>query len=149
MKYSNVVRRAAVLTASAVLGATLAMPASAATYMVDGVAEMQFPAPTTPPVNAPWGPDGYPGDTIELQSYNGTFNLTPGITTHTINMLDWTIDYTYGGTATDPYDWSDVITPFSLDREITIGGVTGTLSQTGQLTNSWDNDYVTIDEVSL
>jgi hypothetical protein len=32
-----------------------------------------FPAPTTPPADAPWGTNGYPGDTVAFQAY--TFDL--------------------------------------------------------------------------
>jgi hypothetical protein len=60
---------ASVLTASAVMTVT---------YTVDGVAPQQFAGLVTPPADAPWGPNGYPGDTVELQAYTGSLDLTPG-----------------------------------------------------------------------
>ena len=128
----------------AVVSMSLALPARAAlvTYTVDGVSQ-QFPAPTTPPENAPWGVDGYPGDTVALQSYTGSFDLAAGTSIQKINTLLWTIDYTYGGTATDPDAWSDVSFSFDLARNMTIAGVGPvSLSQGGSLLCSWDNDYL-------
>ena len=130
--------------ALAIVGLTLALPAQAVltSYTVDGVAPIQLTAPTTPPADAPWGVNGYPGDTVALQSYTGTFDLTVGTSIQKINSLLWTVDYTYGGTATDANAWSDVSFNLSADRNITIGGQTATLSQTGSLTAAWDNDYL-------
>ena len=133
----------------AVAGLTVALPAQAAlvNYTVDGTAPQQFAAPTTPPADAPWGPNGYPGDTVSLQSYTGSFDLTPGTTIQQINTLLWTIDYTYGGTATDPDQnaWSDLSFVFNATRNMTIDGVGPvSISQAGSLLSTWDNDYLSL-----
>ena len=127
-----------------IAGLALASPTYAVlvTYTVDGVAAQQFASPTTPPADAAWGVNGYPGDTVELQSYTGTFDLTVGTTIQKINSLLWTVNYTYGGTATDANAWSDVPFTLSAIREIQIGEATATLSQTGSLNAQWDNDYL-------
>ena len=116
--------------------------ASLVSYTVNGVAPQQLTAPIAAPADAPWGAAGYPGDTVELQSYTGTFDLTLGTSTQKINSLLWLVNYTYGGTATDPNAWSDVSFDLNATREIHIGTETATLSQTGLLTASWDNDYL-------
>jgi hypothetical protein len=113
------------------------------TYSTGGVTQ-QFPSPTTPPTNAPWGPNGYPGDTVELESYTGSLDLTPGAQTLKINTLLWNIDYTYGGTDTDPYAWNDIHFNFNLVQDMTIDGVSGTISQPGSLDAAWDNDYLAL-----
>ena len=110
-------------------------------YTVSGWLQ-QFPGPITPPGNAPWGPSGYPGDTVELQTYTGTLPL--GTSIQKINTLLWTIDYTYGGTATDPDAWSDLLFNFSASRSISIGSATGDLIQSGQLKATWENDFLGI-----
>jgi len=114
-------------------------------YTVDGWSQ-QFPAPTTPPANAPHGSNGYPGDTVALQTYTTTtdiLDLTPGTYTQKINTLLWTIDYTYGGTATDPNAWSNLSFGVNTTRGITFdGGATGSFSQTGLLEVTYDNDYL-------
>ena len=133
--------------ATAILVIVLAFPAAAVTvnYTVGGTGPMQFPAETPPPSGAPWGEDGYPGDTVELQQYTGTLELTPGTYYQKINTLLWTIDYTYGGTA-DCWDypacWSELSFAVSAPRPITIHTLSGSLSQTGQLECDWDNDYL-------
>jgi hypothetical protein len=115
-------------------------------YTVSAWGPNQYPAPTTPPVGAPHGVDGYPGDTLWLDSYSGALDLTPGTYTLGINTFDWTVDYTYGGTATDPEDWSNITHDITLTRTLTFaGGPSVTLSQDLLLENTWDNDYVTID----
>jgi len=128
----------------ALAGSTLATPAYAIVvpYTVDGVAPQQFTAPTTPPANAPWGVNGYPGDTVALQSYTGTLDLSLGTSVQKINSLLWTVNYTYGGTATDPNAWSDIQFNLNASREIHIGADTALLSQAGSLSASWDNDYL-------
>jgi len=124
---------------------TLSARATLVTYTVDGVAPQQFAAPATPPADAPWGPNGYPGDTVELQSYTGSFDLVAGTTIQQINTLLWTIDYTYGGTATDPNAWSDVSFTFNATRNMTIDGVGPvSLTQGGSLLCTWDNDYLSL-----
>lgn len=116
--------------------------ASLVSYTVDAVAPLQLTAATPAPADAPWGSSGYPGDTVELQSYTGTFDLTLGTSTQKINSLLWLVNYTYGGTATDPNAWSDVSFDLNVARQIHIGTETATLSQTGLLNASWDNDYL-------
>lgn len=112
-------------------------------YSADGWSQ-QFPASITPPANAPWGPNGYPGDTVALQAYAGTLDLTPGTSTQKINSLLWTIDYTYGGTENDPNAWSDLHFVFNAVRNLTIDGVTGSIGQGGNLDAQWDNDYLSL-----
>jgi hypothetical protein len=112
-------------------------------YTVAAWGPTSYPAPTTPPANAPWGVNGYPGDTLTLQTYTGSLALTPGTSTQKINTLLWTIDYTYGGTATNPDAWSDVSFNVSTLRNISFaGGPTGPLSQTGLLKATWENDFL-------
>ena len=113
-------------------------------YTVEGWGPTMYPGPVTPPANAPWGPNGYPGDTVEFQTFTGTLDLTPGISTQKINTLLWTIDYTYAGTATDPDAWSDLSFNPKTVRNISFdGGATKySLSQNGLLEVTWDNDYL-------
>ncbi|MCX5805964.1 MAG: hypothetical protein NT010_07845 [Proteobacteria bacterium] len=114
-------------------------------YTVSGWGPTSYPAPTTPPSNAPWGTDGYPGDTLELVTYTGSLNLEPGTYTQKINTLLWTINYTYGGTATDPSQeaWRDLSFNVNASRTIYFAAASGSLSQTGLLEVKWDNDYLT------
>jgi hypothetical protein len=119
-------------------------------YTVAGWGPTQYPASTTPPDNAPWGVNGYPGDTLELQTYTGTLDLTPGTSTQKIDTLLWTIDYTYGGTATDLNAWSDLSFIVTAPRNISFNaGPIGSLSQTGLLKATWDNDYVSFFDGSM
>ena len=126
--------------------AGLAFAASAhatlVSYTVDGVAAQQYAGSVTPPADAPWGVNGYPGDTVALQSYTGSFDLTLGTSVQKINSLLWTVNYTYGGTATDPNAWSDVLSSIDATRLIHIGTETATISQFGTLDAAWDNDYL-------
>ena len=128
----------------AIAGMALSMPAHAVVipYTVDGVDAQQFASPVTPPADAPWGVNGYPGDTVALQSYTGSFDLALGTSIQKINSLLWTVDYTYGGTATDPNAWSDVLFNINANRLIHIGTQTASLSQAGTLLAAWDNDYL-------
>ena len=137
------------MTICAVVIFVMAMSAGATTinYTVSGWGPNQYPASITPPANAPWGVDGYPGDTLEMVTYTGTLDLTPGTYNLKINTLNWTIDYTYGGTATNPDDWSNVFHNITAIRSISFdGGPSGSLSQTALLENQWANDFLTIDE---
>jgi hypothetical protein len=103
---------------------------------------MQFPSDLVVPDNAPWGPDGYPGDTVELQTYTGTLDLTVGTTVQKINTLLWTIDYTYGGT---PEPWPDITFDFATPRNISIdAGPAGNLNQNGHLLVNYYNDYLSL-----
>jgi hypothetical protein len=130
----------------------MAMSAGAATvnYTVSAWGPNQYPAPTAPPEGAPWGVNGYPGDTLGLVTYTGTLELTPGIYELKINTLDWTINYTYGGTETAwdyPNHWSDVLFSITAIRSISFNaGPAGSLSQTGLLTCKWDDDYLTFND---
>ncbi len=131
----------AALTTLAISGPATADVVS---YTVTGWAH-QYPAPTTPPANAPWGVNGYPGDTLEMVTYTGALDLTPGTYTLKINLLEWTIDYTYGGTATDPNAWSDLTFNDTAIRSISFAsGPSGFLSQTARLEATWENDFLTI-----
>ena len=139
--------RKALSAALAVAGLAAASNAQAVlvTYTVDGVAPQQFPAATTPPANAPWGVNGYPGDAVELQSYTATVDVPIGISYQQINTLLWTVNYTYGGTATDPNDWSELLFNVDGSRGMSIAGAgSGTLSQGGLLDVGWDNDYLSL-----
>ncbi len=133
----------------AVVISVMAMSAGAATvnFTVSGWGANQYPASILPPESAPWGVDGYPGDTLELVTYSGTLDLAPGSYELKINTLLWTIDYTYGGTETDPEAWSNVFHSITAIRSISFdGGPSGSLSQTALLENQWENDFLTIDE---
>ena len=117
--------------------------AHAVSYTVAGWGPTQYPGPVTPPAGSPHGADGYPGDTLELQTYTGTLDLTPGSYVQKINTRLWTIDYTYGGTATDPNAWSNLLFNVTAPRNISFsGGPTRSLSQAGLLECKWDNDYL-------
>jgi len=136
--------------AIALVGLLLGSPAHAdsISYTVGGWSG-QFPGSVTPPANAPWGPNGYPGDTVALEGYTGTLDLTPGIYVQKINTLLWTINYTYGGTATDPDAWSNLSFAFDLACDITIGGAPTTLTQGGSLNATWDNDFLSVSPGSM
>ena len=125
----------------------LAWPACAGviSYTVNGVAAQQFPGPVTPPSNAPWGTNGYPGDTVAVQAYTGSIDLVPGTVTQKVNTLLWTVDYTYAGTATDPNAWSDLSFTPDVSRSMTIGSDTHNLTQSGSLQVTWDTDYLSVD----
>lgn len=113
-------------------------------YSVDGWGPTAFPASTPAPDNALWGPNGYPGDTVALQAFSGTLNLTEGTSLLKINTLLWTIDYTYGGTATDPSygAWQELSFPFDLTRHMNLDGQIQSLSQGGLLECLYTNDYL-------
>lgn len=136
-----------ILVTAAIVLLALSGIANAATvdYTVAGWGPAQYPGSVTPPANAPWGVNGYPGDTLQLTTYTGTLDLTPGSYIQKINTLLWTIDYTYGGTETDPDAWSDQLFNLVADRNIYFNStLAGSLSQTGLLQATWDNDYVTL-----
>jgi len=132
---------AAILLAG-VLAAAVPVAAATVEYSVGGWGPRQFPAPTIPPADAPWGPNGYPGDAVELQPYTGTLDLTPGTYVQKINTLLWAIDYTYGGTETDPNAWSDVQFAISAPRSMSVGAAEGALDQGASLNCTWENDYL-------
>lgn len=114
------------------------------TYTVDGWGPQSFPGPVPPPANAPWGPAGYPGDTVQLEGLANTVDLPVGSTILQINTLLWTIDYTYAGTATDPNEWSNLSFAFDASRSMNLNGVAGNLSQAGTLDVTWENDYLAL-----
>jgi len=128
----------------ALAGFALALPAHAVvvSYTVDAVAPLQLAAADAPPADAVLGPNGYPGDTISLQAYTGTFDLTVGTSIQKINTLDWTVNNTWEGT--DANHW-DVPSTFTLSRQIQIGAGTAILTQTGLLTATWETDYLHLD----
>ena len=145
MAILKVIRTSAFGVALALAGFAQAWPAHGALsveYTVDGVAAQHFPGPVTPPENSSWGPNGYPGDTVELQSYTGTFDLAVGTSIQKINTLLWNIDYTYAGTATDVEAWSDLSFTVNVPRAIHIGAASGNTSQNGSLNVTWDNDFL-------
>jgi hypothetical protein len=107
----------------------VAVPASAAmvTYTVGGWLG-------TPPTYQ--GPKWY-GDTLEMITYSGTLDLTPGVYTQKINTFDWTIDATS--------DWAVYFNVSAGPRSMSIdGGTSQDISQTGLLSCLPDNDYLTI-----
>ena len=124
----------------------LAIPSMASvTVTVDGWGPNQYPADVTPPANAPFGTEGYPGDTIQITGNTNNLNLQEGTYTLNIGTLDWMIDPTYGGTETDYNDWGDVMHNIQINRTITFqDGTSGTLAQQMLLKNTWDSDYITL-----
>jgi len=141
MRYLGIVATIAVCLA-------LAGPAAAVivNYTVAGWGPTQFPGPVTPPAKSPWGTYGYPGDTVELVTYPGTLDLTPGTYTQKINTLKWKVDYTYAGTETEwdyPDHWGQPSFNIDATRGMSIGTDTDSLSQAGLLWVSWDNDDLT------
>ena len=131
---------------AAVIFSAVALPANALTvsYTVDGVGPVSYPSSIPVPNDtniAPWGVNGYPGDTVALQSYTGTLDLTPGTSIQQVNTLLWAIDYTWGG-GTSAETWLNPSFSINANRNITIDTVTGSLSQTGSLDTLWDNDYL-------
>ena len=149
-------RRGLLFCAVMVFVAVGVAQADSVSFTVDGVGPTNYPGPVTPPANAPWGVDGYPGDTVALGSTvtvplaedptPGVLDLTPGTYVEAINMLYWTIDYTYAGTATDPDDWSDLSFVINANRNITFGtgpgAVTRPLFQTGTLDVTYNDDFL-------
>jgi hypothetical protein len=136
-----------IIAAAAILGFSLISPAAAETvsYTVSGYWG-QFPGPVNPaPEGAPFGPQGYPGDVVELQTYTGTLDLVPGTYILKINTLLWTINYTYAGTE-NCWDWPDCWPEieFALNaaRPMSVGTANGNLDQAGLLEVDWDDDYV-------
>jgi hypothetical protein len=144
MRYFGIVAAIAVCLA-------LAGPAAAVTvsYTVDGWGPTSYPGTVTPPANAPWGVNGYPGDTVELLTYTDTIDLYDGAShTKKINTLLWTVDYTYAGT--DDGGWAQLQHVIDANRGISFtGGPVGTLSQTGLLENNWDNDFLSFSQGSV
>lgn len=132
------------LTFVTIAAAALAAPALAGfvSYSTGGWSQ-QFPGPLTAPQNAPWGPDGYPGDTVGFAAHAGSLDLTPGAYDLKINTLQWTINFTYGG-ASEP--WPDMPLAFNAVRSLTIDGVGGSVNQDGNLLVNYYNDYLSLSD---
>jgi len=146
----------------AIVGLAVAWPGHAATvtYTLDGWGAVNFPGtaadtpnPAPPNVAAGdylpggyyWGPDGYPGDAVQLQTYTGTLDLTPGTYIQKINTRLWTGYYTYAGDGnpSDPNEnWQELYFHFGTTQNMTIDTVTETLAQPGLLECLWDTDYL-------
>jgi hypothetical protein len=139
----------------------LAGLANAATigYTVSGLGPTNYPGPYAPPTGAPHSPVseggdglGYPGDAVGLATYSGTLDLTPGTYVQKINTLTWAVSYTYNGTdaslANDSPaggDWPDLLFPIAGARTMSFGGgPADSLSQTGLLKATWDDDYLSL-----
>jgi hypothetical protein len=137
-----------VFAAAAILASGAITQGATIDYSVTGFGPAQYPAPTTPPADAPWGSSGYPGDTVGSNPFNGTLDLTPGAQVLPIGTLTWTINYTYGGTATAwdyPADWSAVTFTVNANTNLSFGGgPAGNIAQSGVLDVEWDDDYLTL-----
>jgi hypothetical protein len=81
------------------------------------------------------------GDTLEMITYTGTLNLTPGTQTLKINTFDWIIDATSYNAA---YFYPTAARSMSID-----GGPSGSLSQAGTLSCLPDNDYITFNNGAM
>ena len=144
--------------ALAIIALPLANLAQAATvsYTAGGVAPTQFSGPNLPaPTNAPHVLDGegYAGDSVGLASYADSLPLIPGTYTQQIDTLTWSVSYTYnsptgyiGTTNPGPADWPELDFPITLTRTLSFGGgPVGSISQTGMLRSTWDDDYLSLD----
>jgi hypothetical protein len=123
--------------------------AASVSYTVNGLAAQSFPGPIAPPSTASHVLDGlgYPGDSVALQAYTGTLDLTPGTSIQKINTLQWNVSYTYAGAgdADNPdAGWTELSSSPAAIRGISIDGATQTLAQTGLLEVNWDNDYLSL-----
>jgi hypothetical protein len=119
----------------------------AISYSVGGTGPIHLPGPLTPPLDSVWGPNGYPGDTVELLPYSDSIPSAPGSYTQKINTLSWIIDYTYGdSTYALPPDepWPDMPLNFDASRNMSVGATPGSLSQSGLLRVNWYNDYLSM-----
>ena len=70
--------KATAIFAAAILALAGLAQAATVQYTVSGWGPTSFPSGITPAPDAAHGPNGYPGDTLALQSYTGTLDLTPG-----------------------------------------------------------------------
>ncbi len=130
--------------------------ANAATigYTVSGLGPTNYPGPFPPPAGAPHLVDGlgYSGDAVAFGTYSGTLDLTPGTYVQKINTLTWAVSYTYNGTdgslANDSPaggDWPDLLFPIAGARTMSFGGgPAASLSQSGLLQTTWDDDYLSL-----
>lgn len=119
---------------------------AAISFSVGGTAPTAFPGPVAPPANAPWGTNGYPGDTVQLLGFSNSVPEVTGSYTRQINTLQWNINYTYAGTATDPDAWGDLSFLFTATHNIDFGGPSGSLNQPGRLDVTWENDYLSLSD---
>ena len=139
MRYLGIVAAVAVCLA-------LAGPAAAVNYTVAGWGPTSYPGPVTPPAGSPHVLDGlgYPGDKVELQTYTGTLNLTPGTYKQKINTLLWSVYFTYAGTETQwdyPAHWSNLSFDVNAPRTMTIDGAcVRSLNQAGLLLVTYNYD---------
>lgn len=125
-------------------------------YTVTSVASADYSGPFPPPAGAPHLLDGegYPGDTVELSTYSGMIDLTPGTTIQKVNTLVWNVSYTYNGTngtlADDSPaggDWPDLTFTVDAERTMSIdGGAAQALTQDGTLKTTWDDDYLSMND---
>ena len=142
--------------AAAILALAGLAHAATVDYTVSGCGPTQYPGPHAPPAGAPHLLDGlgYPGDAVALTTYTGTLDLTPGTCVQKINALSWSISYTYNGTddnlANDSPaggDWPDLQFLIDAARTMSFGaGPASSLSQTGLLEATWDNDFLSVSE---
>ena len=96
--------------------------------------------------------EGYAGDSVGLASYLGSLTLTPGTYTQNINTLNWSVSYTYnspdgylGITDPGPVSWPELDFPITMTRSLSFGGgPVGSISQTGLLRTTWDDDFLSL-----
>jgi hypothetical protein len=90
---------------------------------------------------------------VELQTYTGSLDLTPGTYVLKINTLLWSVDFTYAGTATQwdyPAHWSDLAFVINnAARDMSIGAAPdGALSQAGLLGVTYNYDRLSFSQGS-
>jgi hypothetical protein len=136
-----------VIAAAAIFALAGLSHATTVDYTVSDLGPALYPGPVVPPSDASHVLDGlgYPGDSVEFDSYAGTLDLTPGTYVQKIGTLSWNISYTYAGTATDPTAWSDLSFNVDAGRNISFGtGAAGSLRQMGLLEVTWENDFLSV-----
>ena len=145
MSESLTIHAKIIVVATCLIGAGAAMEtARAATisYSVAGVAAANSPSPLVAPADSVFGADGYPGDSVGLDAYSGTLDLTPGVQTIALNTLRWTVNPTYYGGETGP--WPEFDFTQNLNRSITLDGVTGGLTQSGSIHSTYFTDTLSV-----
>jgi len=142
------------IIAAAILALAGLAQAASIGYTVAGLAPTSYPGPVAPPAGAAHLVDGlgYAGDAVGFATYSGTLDLTQGTSVQQINTLSWAVSYTYNGTdgsllndSPGGGDWPDL--SFTVDGSRTMsfgGGPVGSLSQTGLLKATWDDDYLSL-----
>ena len=134
-----------VVLATCLLGAmaaTATARAATISYSVTGVSAANSPSPLVAPSDSVFGADGYPGDSVGLDAYSGTLDLTPGVQTIALNTLQWTVNPTYYGGETGP--WPEFDFAQNLNRSITLDGVTGGLTQSGSIHSTYYDDTLSV-----